>query len=282
MKKSMLAILSLTALVSPSLALADPWTGDCAYLRSIGPSNTRPNNNYGVECGLFSQSTADDLTNNHFIVAYCRKDMPGCPSFNTTINTTSSLPGGSSPNRPPCGQLGIKTICTEECYTPGQSLMFGGSYQSVDSAYSSATPTVTALASGSTAELVSLSEQPIQEFVQSRHDGDVFTLTTDRGQQIEVTANHPMVSAEGQMVPAQSLSVGDALLTSEADVTAIVSISKRTFSGTVWNLRPTSIKKEENVLVVNGVLTGSIRFQNQWKTDAGRFLRTDAFDVNGL
>lgn len=282
MKESMLVALSLSVLVAPSLATADPWSGDCAYLRSIGPSNTRPNNSYGAECGLFTQATADDLTNSHFIVAYCRKDMPGCPSFNTTINTWSYSPTGGSVNRPPCDTLGIKTICTEECYTPGQSLMFGGSYQSVDSAYSSSTATVTALASGSTAEFVSLSEQPIQEYVQSRHDGDVFTLTMDRGQQIEVTANHPMVGGEGKMVPAQSLAIGDVLLTSEGDLTAIVGISKRNFSGTVWNLRPASIKKEENVLVVNGVLTGSIRFQNQWKADAGRFLRTDAFDVSGL
>ncbi len=141
---------------------------------------------------------------------------------------------------------------------------------------------MSALAPGSTADSVNLSEQPIQEFVQSRHDGDVYQLTLDRGQTIEVTGNHPMVNSEGMMVPAQALAVGDALMTTEGDLTSIVSISKRTFSGTVWNLRPTSTKKEENVLVVNGVLTGSIRFQNQWKVDVGRLLRTDAFDVSSL
>lgn len=282
MKKTLLAMMSLAALSIPSVGLADPWTGDCAYLRSIGPSNTRPNNNYGAACGLFSQSTADQLTAQHFIVAYCNNAIPGCPSYNTTVDTPSSSPAGGSSNRPACSTLAVKTICTEECYTPGQSLMFGGTYQSIDGAYRSSAATVSALAPGSTADSLNLSEQPIQEFVQSRHDGDVYQLTLDRGQTIEVTGNHPMVNSEGMMVPAQALAVGDALMTTEGDLTSIVSISKRTFSGTVWNLRPTSTKKEENVLVVNGVLTGSIRFQNQWKVDVGRLLRTDAFDVSSL
>lgn len=285
MKKSlavgMFALTTLTSIVGAQAT--EPWENEnCKHLRPFGPSRTKPNNDYGAECNLYSQATANSKTSQHQIIIFCDKTMPGCPVISTPLNSLISSGGYTGVQRPPCSDIAIAYICPEECYTPRQKVLFNNTYQSIEDAYASDSHTITTLSDGATMLSIGTGEQPVEEFTTKGFDGDVFTVTTDYGQRVEVTGNHPMVSYDGSIVQAGDLKVGDGLLTSTGDVASIASITARQYAGPVWNVNPTSKKKQENILVADGLLTGSLKFQNQWKEDSARLLRADAFDVSGL
>lgn len=280
-----LGVFALATLSNLVGALAtEPWENEnCKHLRPFGPEKTKPNNDYGVECRKYPQSTADFQTSQHRVVIFCDTTMPGCPVISTPLNSLISSSGYTGTQRPPCETIAIAYVCPEECYTPRQKLLFNGSYQSLEDAYASDAATVTTLSDGATSIAMGTGEQPVEEFTSKGFDGDVFTLMTDGGQRVEVTGNHPMVKHDGSVVQAGNLAVGDNLLMSTGEIASVAGISTRHYSGPVWNINPTSKKKQENILVTTGgLLTGSLKFQNQWKEDASRLLRADSFDVSGL
>lgn len=283
-KSVLLSVLLLTNLAGVGGACAtEPWENEnCKHLRPFGPNHTKPNNDYGAECHLYSPATAAAKTAMHQIVIFCDKSMVGCPIYSMPLNSLISSVGYTGVQRPPCDQLAIAYICPEECYTPNQQLLFNNAYQSIERAYTVSSPTVTALTGSATLMSLDTGEQPIEEFSTKGFEGDVYTLVTDQGHRVEVTGNHPLISPSGSVVHASSLSVGDSLLMSSGEITSLVDVTTRPYSGPVWNVSPLSNNKKENILVNNGLLTGSLKFQNQFKEDEGRLLRADAFDVSGI
>lgn len=279
-----LGVFTLSTLACIADARAtQPWENEnCKHLRPFGAERTKPNNDYGAECHLYSQSTADSKTRQHQIVIFCDKTMVGCPVISTPLNSFISSTGYSGVQRPPCGDIAVAYICPEECYTPTQKLLFNSNYKSIADAYAADTSTITTLSDSATMLSVGTGEQPVEEFTTKGFDGDVFTLTTDYGHKVEVTGNHPMVRFDGSIAQAGELKIGDSLLTSAGDIASLASITTRHYVGPVWNVNPASNKKKENILVADGLLTGSLKFQNQWKEDAASLLRADSFDVSGL
>jgi hypothetical protein len=77
-----------------------------------------------------------------------------------------------------------------------------------------------------------------------------------------VTNEHPMVTGEGRLVQAQKLKVGEELLKADGTPDAIVSIEKTTHQGKVYNIKPESREQVANILIAQGYLVGSARFQN--------------------
>lgn len=158
------------------------------------------------------------------------------------------------------------------CYTPDQRLMFSGVYQSISHAGNSTyTPTVTALgAEWLVGDAPTLMEVPVEHFVVGDEENDVLRVITDSGLSVEVTQNHPLVDADGNVLEARDIVARQTrVLTAEgpALVTDVVALPYR---GKVWNVEPNSTETHANLLLAEGFVSGSIRFQNEWANDAGR------------
>ncbi|WP_205519457.1 Hint domain-containing protein [Pyxidicoccus caerfyrddinensis] len=172
--------------------------------------------------------------------------------------------------------------CVAGCFTPSQHLDFNGRLLTVPDAYESGVSTVTALTAGSQLDAIDFSQQPIRSYVAGDTQEDIFVLKSADGRRIEVTAEHPMLTGDGVMVKAKTLKVGDTLLGSDGKVLPLSSVTVFNYKGKVWNVRPESHDKTENVMSAEGFLTGSVRFQNEWAADDYRLSVRDALDVSGL
>ncbi len=170
--------------------------------------------------------------------------------------------------------------CVAGCYTASQQLEFDGKFSSIESAYSSGLSTVTALSSDATMDALSFEEQPIRAFVKGDTDEYIYRIEGSNGHQLEVTAEHPMVNADGVIVKAKALEPGDILLGSDGMEIVIQNISSYQFVGTVWNVQPQSHNKIENILNAEGFLTGSVRFQNEWADEHYRLGMRDDFPID--
>jgi hypothetical protein len=91
----------------------------------------------------------------------------------------------------------------------------------------------------------------------------IFKLFTASGGWLSVTNEHPVMVKSGRLVKAEALREGDELLKADGTPDAIVAIERTTFFGKVYNIRPTATELVRNVLIAQGFLVGSARFQNE-------------------
>jgi len=97
-------------------------------------------------------------------------------------------------------------------------------------------------------------------------------IHTSLGHSLEVTPDHPMVRASGIMAKASDLKVGDTLLEETGQTITIENIQESIRETVAWNVLPQDETRAGNVLVAEGLLTGSARFQNQWANETYRLL----------
>jgi hypothetical protein len=144
------------------------------------------------------------------------------------------------------------------------------------------------LSEGSSLEKTSLQDQEIEAFISGATKETVFSFTTDTGKKLRVTGNHPLVLDNGLVVEASTVKTGFALLgivegtESLVKSEKIVSVQEEVYEGTVHNLQPVSTKRIENIVVAQGLLNGSNRFQNEWSQREYRIRARASHDVSDL
>ena len=171
--------------------------------------------------------------------------------------------------------------CPMGCYSTGQRVAFRGELTSVEKAQASLISTVTAVSQASS-NGIHWAEQQIKAYVMGETIEELYRIETDNGEKLEITANHPLVRANGEVTPASVLHSGDSLLNARGQSVRIKSIATFSYSGTVWNVRPQSMEKTENIFNAEGLLSGSVRFQNEWADIRFRLSNRDDYDVRGL
>lgn len=247
----------------------------------LGVTDAQGRNNWAYNCGYITQ-TARDFYNSDadYIVFTVGCGHAGCsPFIPVTATAACTIPG--LPGAPP-NQLTTLGFCKAGCYTPEQKVLFNGAYSGVQHAYESHKTTVTGLIAGSTLRDMSFAEQPIQTYVAGDTTEDIFVLKDKRGDTVKVTSEHPMVLADGTVVKAKTLKKGDRLAKADGTTSRLTEVKTFSFTGTVWNVEPASHDKTENILVGQGFLTGSVRFQNEWADEVFRLSRRDDLDVSKL
>lgn len=282
-------VLSVLTLTLPTISYAESV---CEFWSKQPASAVRKQNDWAKNCGLIRASDADSLSNSWIALGYVI-DWPdsllmnNLPFYGGPANPggyPAYCPPGTGPAGDPKLPHGVRlvTTCYRDCLASGGSLRFNGSEQSVSMASRGSMRTVTTLATTPTATDIRLAEQPIERFLATPFDQPVYVIRLNDGSVLELTGNHPVALADGQMVQAKDIQPTDALLRADGDVAAISAIEQRSYKGDVFTVKPRSLKKEENVLVTKGILNGSPHFTLRWATEASRLLRAETMDVRGL
>jgi hypothetical protein len=173
-------------------------------------------------------------------------------------------------------------FCFVGCYTPAQKLDFDGSDLGIAEAHAAQISHISSMTVESSPAELSFSAQKIKSFVAGKTAEDIIVITTDKGQEVQVTSDHPMVDEKGIIVKARDIAVGSSLLGADGEPSKVIARKTMPYQGEVWNVRPASTNKQENILIVEGLLTGSHRFQSQWSEELTRlFMRSEA-DISGL
>lgn len=276
--KRMIALTSWMVLIAPSLATAQLqtrcFTDDWITTAAAGQGR----NAWAVKCGYTDATRAvyADMFSEYQVFS------DGCNQYpNVTAGSTCKTFVPVDPNAACIGGLTKLGFCVVGCYTGGQRLVFDGQYLGIESAYQGGATTVAGLSPESTAGALRFTEQSIQSFVAGDTKEDIWVLQGVDGRRIEVTSEHPMVDASGRVVRARTLQAGDALLGADGSVVTLSDVSVVPFVGKVWNVRPWSTDKLENILDAEGFLSGSVRFQNEWASDDYRLGLRDDADVSG-
>lgn len=158
----------------------------------------------------------------------------------------------------------VNGYCEAACYTPEQRLLFSDGYVSILDAFNGLREDLITLSPDSTLDNLQLQQNRTYSYTKELRDAEhnIYVITTQSGGELRVTHEHPVINGEGRMVQAQTLKVGDELVKSDGSLDPIVDIQKTIHYGKVYNIAPETTDLVSNVLVAQGYLVGSVRFQN--------------------
>lgn len=168
-------------------------------------------------------------------------------------------------------------MCEAGCFAEGSRILGQSGWQDA-ALYSNAKDRgrgLVTLSAGSSLDRASFALTPIESIVRSAEaeDEEMVEIATVFGRILTVTTNHPMLKADGMMVPAGQLAEGDLLLASDGDRVeqdAVASLKGFTRHEKVTNFRMSSENLHENVVIAEGLLTGTSMYQNELRDQVNR------------
>jgi hypothetical protein len=159
----------------------------------------------------------------------------------------------------------VNGFCTSSCYTPEQVISFETGDEAILDALTALRPRMKTLAPQSTLQNILIKTDDVSSYTRELHDAThvIFEIRTASGGQLRVTDKHPVIEGTGRIVEAQSLRTGNKLIKPNGSLDPIVSITRSTYFGKVYNLKPSATGRIANILIAQGYLVGSSRYQNE-------------------
>ncbi|MCY1043793.1 Hint domain-containing protein [Corallococcus sp. bb12-1] len=163
------------------------------------------------------------------------------------------------------GSFYVVAQCESSCYAPDQELLFSNGSVPISKAVREQQTDIITLTPDATLDDVQLQTNHVYSYTSETRDSEhlLYTITTEHGGKLRLTNEHPVVNSEGRMVRAADLKLDDELLRQDGTRERVVSVEKTTHFGKVYNLRPITRDQVTNVVVAQGFLVGSARYQNE-------------------
>jgi hypothetical protein len=161
--------------------------------------------------------------------------------------------------------LFVNAYCTGGCFTPDQQISFASGDEPILNALDALRTGVKTLTPDSTLENVKLKTDDVASYSRDIHDASLvtFEIRTQSGGQLRVTDKHPVLIDSGRLVEAHTLKAGTKLIKADGSRDAIVSVTKAPYFGKAYTLKPVSTNRVSNLIIAQGFLVGSSRFQNE-------------------
>ncbi|WP_164011240.1 cell surface protein [Pyxidicoccus trucidator] len=178
----------------------------------------------------------------------------------------------------------VVAYCESGCYAPDQRLLFSDGEATVQEAAREGREDLMTLGPDATLDDLKLQRNTVSSYTTDARDSEhvLYEVSTETGGLLRVTNEHPVVTSEGRLVKAETLVAGDELLRVDGTPERIVEVRKTTHYGKVFNVRPVSRDAVSNVLVAQGYLVGSARFQNEDVEHINRLLLQRAIPAEVL
>jgi len=163
------------------------------------------------------------------------------------------------------GNFSVVGYCEGGCYTPDQSLRFSTGDVNIVDALNARRDDIVTLSPDATIDEPRTKVSTVYSYTHDVFDAKqpIVKLTTASGGSLSVTKAHPVLVSNGRLVRADKLRESDELLKADGMPDPITRIERTNFFGKVYNLRPTATERVANILIAQGFLVGSARFQNE-------------------
>jgi hypothetical protein len=162
------------------------------------------------------------------------------------------------------GNFYVSFYCESSCYTPDQSLRFSTGDVNILEAVKSKRDDVVTLTPDATLDNIETHVDNVYSYTLEIRDAEqvIYKIKTASGGTLSVTNEHPVLVSDGRLVKAETLQNGDRLVRANGKLDPIVHVERTTFFGKVYNMKPMSEDLVSNILIAQGFLVGSARFQN--------------------
>jgi hypothetical protein len=165
------------------------------------------------------------------------------------------------------------------CYSPEQKIAFEDGYLSIGNAEKLKKTGVLVLDKNSTLENFQYKSAPVQKY---RKDllpqrQEIYTFKTAANKTIRITPTHPMLLDDGFLWAAKKIKEGQSFVNADGTFDKIVRATKELELVETVNIQPVSKQFSENLLLVEGLVTGSLRYQDEYAKYLNRLALRDMF-----
>ena len=280
-----LAVMMLLGATGASAQVANE--GRCASDQLFTNAQANERIEWALRCGTITAQQAFDFRNFFDpasgtvqpkpIYTYPVYGWPASVAANAIVwvaptdrNTSCTLPYSAAHG----GYARVVTECVIGCYTPEQTVRFSTGDVAIADAMRSQRTDVVTLAPGATFDRMSFQTGQVAAYTADIVDAEqpLLNIRTRGGGHLRVTTNHPIVDSAGVVKQADEFQEGEELVRADGSLDAIVSIEKELYFGKTYNLKPSTYDSTTNIVVAQGFLNGSGRFQNKSVTEGNRVL----------
>jgi hypothetical protein len=162
------------------------------------------------------------------------------------------------------GSFWVAAYCESSCYTPDQSLRFSNGDVNIVEALQTSRNDLVTLSPDAALDAITTRTDKVFSYTMELRDATnpIVRVATASGGSLSVTTEHPVLTSKGRLVKAETLKVHDELLLADGTPDPIIHIERGTHFGRVYNIKPLSPEPVANILIAQGFLVGSARFQN--------------------
>lgn len=168
----------------------------------------------------------------------------------------------------------IAGICEPGCYTGDQEIRFESGNTPILEALNADKKDVVTLSPDSSFGAFSFFTNEVARYTQDIEaaEQEILVFHMKSGGELKVTPKHPLLGPDGVMRTADELQDGDDLVQEDGSLDPIASIERTTMTTKVYNLRPVTTDLISNILVAQGYMTGSARYQSEFTEYLNRLL----------
>ena len=232
----------------------DRCNGDPGY-----PSQAKRRVAWALKCGLIGQRLAEMYNE---LDQYPTLEIPGRPMYLWFDKHAPCYQGARIVGS--CAAVG--------CFAQNTQLLFPQGYKTLKESEGDGVEFIMSLSDGlDFPRSWAFSPTEIQFYMSGQTNETLVEIST-HGSSIQVTKNHPMVLANGEVVSAEDLNPGLSTLATIDGPQEIISLKSVDYDDEVWNVYVQSKRKRANIHVAEGFLTGGLRYQNEWTDTFSRRL----------
>lgn len=165
-------------------------------------------------------------------------------------------------------------ICEPGCYIPNQTILFSDGDMAIGQAQKSGRDDLMTLSPNASFEKIELIKNSVLYYTLDPHPvkQKILTFRMASGGHLSVTTEHPLVTTEGSLKRAREFAVGEHLLQQDGSPDEIVTIDNDLTTVRTFNLKPVTTDLTSNILVAQGYLNGSGRFQSEYVEELNRLI----------
>ncbi|RKG94473.1 hypothetical protein D7V97_38825 [Corallococcus sp. CA053C] len=201
---------------------------------------------------------------------------PGAPGSATAGYTGAQIqydiPGTYKP-----ASVQMDALCEPGCYSPDQEILLARGPLAIGEALATGRRDLVTLTPGATFSALTFMDNQVERYTLDAKlaEQEIVTFHTEAGGSLRVTTEHPLVVPDGSLKKARELGVGDSLVTRAGKVDPIISLEKSLEWIRTYNVRPVTTDPTSNIVVAQGFLSGSQRFQSEYVDELNRLLLRD-------
>jgi hypothetical protein len=191
---------------------------------------------------------------------------PIAPGPQTSALATTSVQGNDC-YALPTSALNVG-LCVAGCYTEDTALQFAGGAMGIKAAALAGKVDLITLDPSATLDRLQYTENKVAHYITDMREDwqTIYTLTMKSGGRLNVTSEHPLLTDDGIIRQAQHLAIGSRLVRADGKPDPVVQIDVKKIFGKVYNVKPVTLDYVSNIVVAEGYLNGSVRYQNEFLT----------------
>jgi len=165
-------------------------------------------------------------------------------------------------------------ICEPGCYTPDQRVLFADGPVEIGLAQKRGLTDLMTLSPQSAFGRIELIKNQVLYYTldQKAAQQKILTFRMASGGHLSVTLEHPLVTSVGSLKKARELQIGEHLIKQDGNQDEIVEVEEQQWTGRAYNLKPITTDLTSNILVAQGYLNGSGRFQSEYVEELNRVI----------